>query len=284
MLIGRHRAGVRAVDGVDLQVRSGEILGWSAKAAAESPPGQNPARRGKRESAGDIILDVAAGGLAPIEARRVRSDIQYVLHDPARARSLVVDRPFAGRGPEDPAATARRPTARRAGAPRARRGRLDPATAGRYPQEPSGASCGASVLPASWCSSRGCVILDEPTAGSRSVGAGGGAALRRVICRYRLGSHSISSSADDPFGRAPASDRVAIIVSRPHRRDRTDRRGLQHAAPSLHPRPAGGLAAARQRARAERAGAGRAAQGQAPSRRAAVRSIRAARQPSRNAR
>lgn len=138
-LIGKRSAGVCAVDSVDLDIAPGEILGL----VGESGCGKSTLARTllgvQRESEGDILLDGrAVGGLEPAEARRVRSDIQYVYQDPGAAldpwwsigRSLEEGLTIRGnRSPADRQERVRRALSEVG---------LDPATAGRYPHELSG--------------------------------------------------------------------------------------------------------------------------------------------------
>ncbi|MAM14006.1 MAG: oligopeptide ABC transporter ATP-binding protein [Rhizobiaceae bacterium] len=85
-LLGKRRPPVRAVDGVSLVIREGEILGL----VGESGCGKSTLARTllglQRETSGEILVDGRpVGNLEPRAARRARGDIQYVHQDPGAA-------------------------------------------------------------------------------------------------------------------------------------------------------------------------------------------------------
>jgi len=209
-LIGKRSAGVRAVDSVDLDIAPGEILGL----VGESGCGKSTLARTllgvQRESEGDILLGGrAVGGLEPAEARRVRSDIQYVYQDPGAAldpwwsigRSLEEGLTIRGnRSPADRQERVRRALSEVG---------LDPATAGRYPHELSGGQLRRVGIARILVLEPRLVILDEPTAGlDLSVQATVLRLLRDL--RARLGLTYLFISHDLAVVRR-LCDRIAIM-------------------------------------------------------------------------
>jgi oligopeptide/dipeptide ABC transporter ATP-binding protein len=209
-LIGQRASGVRAVDGVDLDISPGEILGL----VGESGCGKSTLARTllgvERESEGEIILEGrAVAGLAPAEARRTRGEIQYVHQDPGAALDPWWS---IGRSLEEGLAIRRN----RSAADRQARVRralaevgLDPATAGRYPHELSGGQLRRVGIARILVLEPRLVILDEPTAGlDLSVQATVLRLLRDL--RTRLGLTYLFISHDLSVVRR-LCDRVAIM-------------------------------------------------------------------------
>jgi oligopeptide/dipeptide ABC transporter ATP-binding protein len=157
---------VRAVDGVSLELRRGEILGL----VGESGCGKSTLGRTilgiQRESSGTIELDGrVVSGLPPKGARGARRDIQYVHQDPGAAldpwwsigRSLIEALQIHGVG--DRAERARRidDVLEAVG--------LDLSVRRRYPHELSGGQLRRVGLARILVLSPRVVVLDEPTSG-----------------------------------------------------------------------------------------------------------------------
>jgi oligopeptide/dipeptide ABC transporter ATP-binding protein len=209
-LLGRPRPPVKAVAGVSLDLRRGEILG----VVGESGCGKSTLGRTilgiQRETAGTIRLEgrVVSGGPAR-EARRARRDIQYVHQDAAAAldpwwsigRSLDEALVISGiRSRTERAARIERILAAVG---------LEPALQRRYPHELSGGQLRRVTLARVLVLAPRIVILDEPTAGlDLSVQATVLRLLRELLgefgLTYLLISHDLSVVRQ-------MCDRVAIM-------------------------------------------------------------------------
>jgi oligopeptide/dipeptide ABC transporter ATP-binding protein len=206
----RHRAGVRAVDGVDLSIAQGETFGI----VGESGCGKTTLARAllglQRESAGEIRLEGrAVSGLDPRAARRVRDAVQYVHQDPGaaldpwwRVGATLVEG-LAIHGVTDRAEQRARIADILAAVG------LDAAMAERYPHELSGGQQRRIGLARILLLRPKVVILDEPTAGlDLSVQA----AVLRLLrdLRARFGLTYVFISHDLSVVRR-VCDRVAVM-------------------------------------------------------------------------
>lgn len=163
--LGGGFAGIRAVDGVSLDINAGEIFGL----IGESGSGKTTLGRTilglQREFSGTIKFNgKSVSGVTPREARRIRSDIQYVHQDAAAAldpwwsvgatlsEALFVKGVKAA---EHEALVAKALTD--VG--------LDPSATSRFPHEFSGGQLRRLALARILLFKPSLVILDEPTAG-----------------------------------------------------------------------------------------------------------------------
>ena len=187
-LLGVSRPPVRAVDGVSLAVREGEILGI----VGESGCGKSTLGRTilgiQRETSGVIRLDGrVVSGLPPRRARLMRRHIQYVHQDAAAAldpwwsigRSIDEALVINGVGPRGERAARIERVLGAVG--------LDPATWRRYPHELSGGQLRRATLARVLVLAPRLVILDEPTSGlDLSVQATVLRLLRDLLAELRL--------------------------------------------------------------------------------------------------
>lgn len=184
----RRQPGVKAVDGVDLSINTGEIFGI----VGESGCGKTTLARSllglQQESAGEIRLaGKIVSGTAPRHARRLRDAVQYVHQDPGAAldpwwrigATLAEGLSIHGVTDKDEQSARITEILRAVG--------LDPAMAERYPHELSGGQQRRIGLARILLLRPRVVILDEPTAGlDLSVQAAVLRLLRDLRTQYGL--------------------------------------------------------------------------------------------------